>query len=152
MKNLILLIGLFSTTLCFSADKNGDDVPNKRKRAPATRRVYFAESAKKHDGVRPEKILKEMLIYAYFEKQCIKSKEDIANLIEDKKISLPKKSLIEISEELDGLVVQIEEQGTVSVIAHATGGVHMLQACHKAHLSWLITLFKAYIETVSDPE
>ena len=96
MKNLILLIGLFSTTFCFSADNKGNDAPPiKRQRVPATRRVRFAASVKNHDGLRQETKLKEELIYTYFEMKSIKSKEDIALLIEDKKIILPEESLLE---------------------------------------------------------
>lgn len=87
MKNLILLIGLLSTPLCFSAENPNKKIRIEKEKTPIRpirpcwlnlrtilehqQKVSFSQSCKKHDGVRPEKILKESLIYAYFEKQCI---------------------------------------------------------------------------------
>jgi hypothetical protein len=150
MKNLILLIGLFSTTFCFSADKNIEDAsPIKRQRGPATRRVHFAPSVKEHDGLSQETKQKEELIYTHFEMKSIKSKEDIALLIKDKKFILPKESLIKILEELNDLVTQIKEKREARVISCAYGRGLKLQEIHKAHLENLITFFSDYIHNIS---
>lgn len=118
--------------------------------------VTFSGCCKPHDGLRPASRILDVLVYGYFETQCISGSEDVRTLILEQFGSsgfATREVLREVHSKLATLcerVTELDDFCSMPVLIHGGGRGLQLQAVHRPHLRRLTKLFEQFVSGSSE--
>ena len=114
--------------------------------------VCFTEDTKKHDGPQMCKQITETLVYAFFEKQIIRSSQDIKSLLYKKYGDIKMEILTDIKELMNNLLDRIKQinpydrKTSINLFKDITGSYGLkLGKIHEPFLKRLIRMFARII-------